>query len=132
MKIEIIKINWLHLCLVILLVIGVFVSSCKNGAIEKVPDDIISPKEMEAILWDNVNAEVLFSNHTKNSMSKNDTLELARLQGVILGHHHIDKKKYDKSYAFYVANPDLMVGIIDSILNNKHILMFGDTSNRLD
>jgi len=74
----------------------------------------------------------LFSNHTKNSMSKNDTVELAKLQGVILKQHHIDKNKYDKSYAFYVANPDLMVGIIDSILNNKHILMFGDTTNRLD
>ena len=132
MKVEFIKMKYLHLCLVILLVIVLFVSSCKNGAIEKVPNGIISPKEMEAILWDNVNAEVLFSNHTKNSMSKNDTLELAKLQGVILKQHHIDKNKYDKSYEFYLANPDFMVGVIDSILNNKRILMFGDTTNRLD
>ena len=132
MKIEIIKIKWLHLFWVILLVIGMFIPSCKNGAIKKVPDDIISPKEMEAILWDNVNSEVLFSNYAKDKLTKSDTLELLRLQGMILEHHHVDKKKYDKSYEFYLANPDLMVGVIDSILNNKHILLFGDTTKMLD
>jgi len=132
MKIEINKIKNLHLSLFILLVIGIFISSCKNSAIEKVPDDIITPKEMEAILWDNVNAEVLFYNYAKDNLSKSDTLELVRLQRMILEHHHIDKKKYDKSYEFYLANPDLMVGVIDSILNNKHILLFGDTTKMLD
>ncbi|MFT3680732.1 MAG: DUF4296 domain-containing protein [Ferruginibacter sp.] len=94
----------------LLLLFPVFLISCgeKKGK--------ILPKEkMMVVLWDIFQAESFTDQYIKKDSSKNAVLENAKLQQQLFALHGISRDDYERSYAYYKAQPDEMKIIIDSI-----------------
>jgi hypothetical protein len=87
---------------------------CTNT--NKVPEDILSKKKMEVVLWDIIQAErfnVLFQ--FKDSASKNILLERFKLYEQVFALHKVSKDDFVKSYKYYLSRPDMAKVIFDSI-----------------
>ena len=96
------------------LLLVVFLSSCRQNA--KKYDDIIPPAKMEPILLDYINAEAYAKELCRMDSSKNDTLESIKLQNQVFKKYKITRPFFYKSFDYYNNNPELMVGLLDSII----------------
>lgn len=97
--------------------ISVFLFSCYSG--EKVPKDIIKPKEMKNILWDVLRAQTL----AQEMALKDSTLDIA-VQTKILSQkvfeiHKTDSSHFSQSYNWYVRHPASLKLIFDSLYAQK-------------
>ena len=87
---------------------------CTNTT--KVPDDILSKRKMEGILWDMIQAErfnALFQ--IKDSASTNIELEKFKLYEQVFAIHKTSKDDFIKSYKYYLSRPDMAKVILDSM-----------------
>lgn len=95
-------------------VLFIFIScGDKNG----MPEGILKPEKMQAILWDVIRADAFTTQFIKKDSSKNDVAENLKLQQEIFLIHHISKDQFYKSYEYYKANGNLMKEMIDSMIN---------------
>jgi hypothetical protein len=97
----------------ILLLLILFLS-CKQKSSKS--DGVIPPKKMESILLDYINAEAYAKELCKMDSSKNDTIESVRLQTLVFKKHKITRSVFYKNFDYYNNHPDLMMGILDSII----------------
>lgn len=81
---------------------------------EKVPDDLIQPDQMQAILLDVHLAKGAKMNGLLpgNLAEHPDSLLLT-----ISDAHHTDTTTFKKSYAYYTNNPSLFSDIYDNVIN---------------
>ena len=97
-----------------IILLTIFLTGCTNTT--KVPDDIISKRKMEVILWDMIQAErfnALFQ--IKDSASKNIELEKFKLYDQVFAMHKTSKDDFIKSYKYYLSRPDMAKVILDSM-----------------
>ncbi len=87
--------------------------SCEDK--NKVPDEIIQPKEMQNILWDVIRAQVLSNEIALKDSTINVITETKVLTQKALEIHHIASPLFDKSYLWYTNHPDLMRDLFDSL-----------------
>lgn len=97
----------------ILLLLILFLS-CKQKSSKS--DGVIPPKKMESILLDYINAEAYAKELCRMDSSKNDTIESVRLQTLVFKKHKITRSVFYKNFDYYNNHPDLMMGILDSII----------------
>ncbi|MEO8412326.1 MAG: DUF4296 domain-containing protein [Ginsengibacter sp.] len=81
----------------------------------KVPAEIIQPKEMQSILWDVIRAQALSTEIARKDSTTNEVTETKALNKKIYGIHKITPATFDKSYAWYTNHPDMMRLIFDSL-----------------
>lgn len=86
---------------------------------DDIPKNIIQPKQMQSILWDNIKAGVYATEFIKKDSTKNDSIELLKMQKSILIHYHISEDLYKKSYQYYIQHPSKLTAILDSISANR-------------
>lgn len=87
--------------------------SCINN--NKIPAEIIPPKEMQEILWDVIRAEALSAEFARKDSTLNEVAETKVLTQKVFEIHKIDSALFDKSYKWYTSHPDVMKIIFDSL-----------------
>ncbi|MBK5272739.1 MAG: DUF4296 domain-containing protein [Bacteroidia bacterium] len=95
------------------------IAACNNR--NNIPNGILKPSKMQAVMWDIVRADQLFNNYARyGDTSGNSTNERIKLYQLVFSIHNISKEKFQQSFSFYQAHPDLMKVILDSINNIQH------------
>jgi hypothetical protein len=101
----------------------VILLSC-NPKPNKIPDDVLSQKNIEKILIDISMAES-YSQIAKDTLHRagiKDIDSLAVYYKVIFDHHHITKDQFDKSMDWYKSHPDLLDTVYMNISNRVNKL----------
>jgi Domain of unknown function (DUF4296) len=87
--------------------------SCTNS---KVPYNIIQPKEMEEILWEQMKADAFAKEYQNKNIAADVENQNIIIQQKIFEKYGVDKKKFYKSYQFYLAHEDILKNVLDSII----------------
>jgi len=102
-----------------LLIILLFISfSCGNK--NNIPNDIIPPDKMRAVLWDVIKAEAMATEWGKRDSSRNFMEQNAMLQKDIFAIYKISKQSFQKSFNFYKSRPSIMNPLMDSLTNKAY------------
>ncbi len=93
-----------------------FIVGCKNK--EMIPENVLPPQKMQAVLWDMMRADQFLSDYilNKDTSLKKET-ESIKLYQQVLAINHISKEKFQTSFAFYQSHPSFLKTIMDSIAN---------------
>ncbi|MEO6134071.1 MAG: DUF4296 domain-containing protein [Ginsengibacter sp.] len=94
-----------------------FCISCSSK--QDIPSGIIEPEKMKAILWDVVRAQFLAHERAQKDTLSTESLETKILTAKVFRIHNITAEKFDKSYAWYVKNPEVMSVFVDSLYTQK-------------
>lgn len=81
----------------------------------KVPGEIIHPKEMQNILWDLLRAQALSTEMARKDSAINEVAETKMLTRKVFEIHNITSSAFDQSYSWYTNHPEMMRIIFDSM-----------------
>ena len=81
----------------------------------KVPAEIIHPKEMQNILWDVMRAQALSGEMARKDSTINEIAETKRLTQKVFEIHNITSSAFDQSYSWYTSHPEMLRIIFDSM-----------------
>jgi Domain of unknown function (DUF4296) len=101
----------------IVLISTLFLFSCGNK--KNLPEGILKPEKMQAVLWDVLRADVFTNDFIKKDSTKKPEQELVKLQQQIFAIHKVSKKEFYNSYEFYKTHPEIMQPMLDSMINRK-------------
>lgn len=91
-----------------------FFISC--GSKNKIPEGILKPDKMQAVLWDVIKADAF----TAEIIRKDSSIKTAdvnlKLQQEIFTIHKITRNDFYKSYDYYKENPGKLKVIMDSMI----------------
>jgi len=90
----------------------VFIVSCNNSY---VPSGVIKPQLMQDIFWDVIRGDILAQEIVKKDSTKNINNESFVITEKIFSIHHINRREFEKSMAFYEKHPELLKIIFDSL-----------------
>ena len=100
---------------IIILLAGLaLIASCANK--DKVPDGILKPEKMQAVLWDVIKADAFTAEFIKKDSTKNAAAENLKLQQQIFAIHKISKADFYNSYDYYKSNTVVFKKIVDSMI----------------
>ena len=100
---------------IIILLAGLaLIASCANK--DKVPDGILKPEKMQAVLWDVIKADAFTAEFIKKDSAKNAAAENLKLQQQIFAIHKISKADFYNSYDYYKSNTVVFKKIVDSMV----------------
>jgi hypothetical protein len=91
--------------------------SCSSK--HKIPDGILGPPKMQAILWDILRADEFVLNYTRHDSSASLKDKSTRLYSEVFKIHNITRSQFEKSIDFYNLHPDLFKIVIDSLEKKK-------------
>ncbi|HVF82317.1 MAG TPA: DUF4296 domain-containing protein [Flavisolibacter sp.] len=97
----------------ILALLSFFVLSCAQGT--SVPEEILPPPKMEAVLYDVISADELADFSVMRDSTYRVLSKRTSLYDSIFSFHSIDKESFKKSLQFYQGRPDLLKKIFDSL-----------------
>jgi hypothetical protein len=100
--------------MIMLFAVMALAASCSNK--EKIPDGILKPDKMQAVLWDVMKADAFTTDYIKKDSAKNAGAENLKLQQQIFAIHKISKEDFYKSYDYYKTNTVVFKKIVDSII----------------
>jgi hypothetical protein len=100
--------------MIILLAGLAIVGSCTRK--EKIPEGILKPDKMQAVLWDVIKADVFTTDFIKKDTAKNAVAENLKLQQQIFGIHKISKADFYNSYDYYKSHTVVFKSIVDSMI----------------
>jgi hypothetical protein len=92
------------------------ISFISCGKKDKMPEDILKPDKMQAVLWDVLKADALVSHIVIKDSAKDATTENLRLQQEIFSIHKVSREAFEKSYSYYKENPGKLKAIMDSMV----------------
>lgn len=87
-------------------------SSCINN---KIPDDVLPTKKMEAVFWDMLRADELADTQVQKDTIKNVFGQYKLQYNKVFAHHKVTKEQFQKSLKYYEAHPNLLRPIFDSL-----------------
>jgi len=90
-----------------------FLMGCKSR--NKIPKNILAQGEMKAVLWDMFRADKFLTDFIFKDSSLNKDTASTNLYKEVFRIHHITKEKFQQSFSFYRAHPDLLKTILDSL-----------------
>ena len=107
--------------LVILFCLVLCFSSCSSDA---VPDNVIAPKKMEAVLWDVILADEVADYYVQKDSSLKALDKHIELYQKLFAIHKITKEQFRNSLHYYEKRPDLLKPVFDSLQkrSEKHTL----------
>jgi hypothetical protein len=91
--------------------------SCNSE--DKIPAEIIQPKEMKSILWDVMRAQTLASEIARKDSSVNAAVETKILSKKAFQIHKTDSATFNTSYNWYLKHPNVLKVIFDSLYVQK-------------
>ncbi|MDB5207522.1 MAG: hypothetical protein JWR72_2597 [Flavisolibacter sp.] len=97
----------------ILVLLSCFILSCAEGT--SVPEEILPPPKMEAVLYDVISADELVDFSIIQDSTYRIFSKRASLYDSIFSFHSINKESFKKSLQFYQGRPDLLKIIFDSL-----------------
>lgn len=97
-----------------LLLLLAFAGACKKN--NKIPDGILKPDKMQAVLWDVIKADAYTTTFIKKDSSKNAANENQQLQQEIFAIHKITKADFYNSYEYYKTKPAVFKKLMDSMI----------------
>lgn len=100
-------------CFVLILVL--FSCSDRN----KIPSGIIPAKEMSAIMWDVIRAQVLANEVSRKDSSINVESQTKTFTQKVFEIHHVTSAFFDKSYDWYSSHPNILKLMFDSLYTQK-------------
>lgn len=86
--------------------------SCSGS---KVPEDVLPPQKMQAVLWDAMLADEMAGYYVQKDSSLSALSKHAELYQQVFSIHKISKDDFKKSLRYYEAHPDLLKPIFDSL-----------------
>lgn len=90
------------------------ISGCSSK--EKIPQDLIPEKKMQAVLWDLMRADQFLNDYVLNrDTSLNKSAERLKYYNSIFSIHKISRENFQHSFAYYQAHPSLFRMIMDSL-----------------
>ena len=92
----------------------VLFTSCNNN--DKMPDGILKPDKMQAVLWDVIKADAFTAEFIKKDTTKNAAAENLKLQQQIFAIHRVTKVDFYNSYDYYKSNTPMFKIILDSMI----------------
>lgn len=95
----------------------VFIFSCNSA--DKVPANIIKPKEMKSILWDVIRAQTLAQETSLKDSTLDVAVETKILSQKVFEIHKTDSTQFAQSYNWYVRHPESLKLIFDSLYAQK-------------
>lgn len=91
----------------------VFLFSCSGNGL---PGGVLPRDQMEAVVWDMIAADQYYRDFlVKDSLKLDIRAERLKLYERVFQMHHTNRETFDKSYAYYSANPKLMQEVFDSL-----------------
>jgi hypothetical protein len=100
--------------LIIPLILPVLLYSCGNN--DTLPEGVLKPEKMQAVLWDVIKADAFTNDFIKKDSSKNAASENLKLQQQIFALHKITSADFYSSYDYYKENTVAFKKIIDSMV----------------
>lgn len=97
--------------------ISVLLFSCYSA--DKVPKNIIKPKEMKSILWDVMRAQTLAQETAIKDSTLDVAIETKVLSQKVFEIHNTDSAHFAQSYNWYVKHPVSLKLIFDSLYSQK-------------
>jgi hypothetical protein len=86
------------------------------GGKDKIPEGILKPDKMQALLWDIIKADAFTNDFIKKDSAKNAVEENLKLQQQIFAIHHVSKDDFYKSYEYYKTNTPVLKVMLDSMV----------------
>lgn len=80
-----------------------------------IPSGVLSREKMQDVLWDMIQADQYSSFMTKDSAHVDLKLERLRLYEQVFQLHGVSRDQFRKSYAYYIAHPELTEALFDSL-----------------
>ena len=104
---------------ILLLVLIITSCSVKN----KIPQDVLSQPQLQAVLWDMLRTDEFVLNYIKNDSTHNKKDESTKLYEEVFQIHKTNREQFRKSIHFYNSHPDLLKVVLDSLENRKNSIM---------
>lgn len=99
---------------ILIVVVLLFAGACSTQ--QKVPEDILPPPKMQAVLWDMFRAGNFVSSF---QLAADSTLTREKEQlkwfNRVLQVHQVKEKQFKKSMEYYKRHPELLSVIMDSL-----------------
>lgn len=105
-----------------ILIFTVCILSCKSS----VPEDVLPPKKMQAVLWDVMQADEMAEYYSAKDSTFRSLSKHAGYYQKIFSIHKISKDDFTKSLAYYENHPVRFKPILDSLQS------FGERLQRAD
>lgn len=103
---------------ILILLAGIILASCRSK--NALPDGVLKPAKMQAVLWDIIRVDAFTSNFIKKDSSKNAVTENAKLQKQVFATHEVTEEGFYKSYSYYKKNTKLLKTVLDSMINSAN------------
>jgi hypothetical protein len=97
------------------LLVILLMNSCSQ--VNKVPDNIIKPDKMGAILFEIAMSEGYLENYTFKDTTANRDSFLTNELDKVLAIHKVSQNEFLEAYAFYKSNPEIFKAITDTVYN---------------
>lgn len=110
----------------LILFFAVFIFSCKSS----VPDDVLPPKKMQAVLWDVMQADAMAEYYAMNDSTFTGLSKHVDYYQKVFSIHKISKEDFIRSLTYYENNPARLKPILDSIQSYGQNLNKADTVER--
>jgi hypothetical protein len=97
----------------LLIIFSFLFFSCSNN--RSVPADVLSKKEMQAVLWDMMRADEMVNYYTNTDSSYKNLHRNLELYQKVFQLHGTTKDEFRRSMDFYQKHPDILQPVLDSL-----------------
>lgn len=108
---------------------GMFLLVLVACSSRKVPEGILAPEKMEAVMWDMIQAGEFLNGYVlfRDTLT-HQVLESQRWYDKIYALHETDQQQFIRSYQYYRDHPKLMQAVFDSMALYEEKLPVSDTT----
>ena len=108
---------------------GIFLLVLVACSSRKVPEGILAPEKMEAVMWDMIQAGEFLNGYVlfRDTLT-HQVLESQRWYSKIYALHETDQQEFIRSYQYYRDHPKLMQAVFDSMALYEEKLPVSDTT----
>ena len=106
---------------VLFFLICILIISCSPK--HKIPDEILDPNRMQAVLWDMLRTDQFVSNYGRRDSTSSMKDKSTRLYTEVFKINKTTKSQFEKSIDFYNLHPDLFKIVLDSLEKKKNQLI---------
>ncbi|MFM7709306.1 MAG: DUF4296 domain-containing protein [Ferruginibacter sp.] len=111
-----------------ILLLTMAVTSCISTD-NPMPNDVLSPKKMQAVMADYIRADVYASEFLKQDSTRSDTVENMLMQQAVFKKNGITRQQFYRSYDYYAKHPKHWKPVLDSLQKKSDSANFIPTLN---
>lgn len=100
----------------VIIVVLAMICLAACGKKDKVPKGILEREEMEAVLWDLMQADEFLKDHILNKdTTLNDTTESIRMYERVFAFNNTSRDEFSRSFKYYREHTTLIKDVLDSL-----------------